>query len=402
MKGRVGTLVVLAALWTPALAEPLTVKRLDIREQIRLSGRVVSASGQSAEVFAPYANARIDKVFVTRGQAVREGDVVVMLLHPTSKAHYQQARQTLLAARASYEAARSRYRERLAAYETRYEAARRAELDTRAAVRQAERLAQVQARQAIPDPHTGASIRLGTDPQLSSLARQDRVELSVAQQRRKEARLDLVEARARLWHGVQKYQARLREARADFAQAQAGRKQAEVHAPVTGQVTEVLVHSGDTVGVPEAFPLVRIADLSELVVEAPLSEAVAPLVQRGNPVQLEFQGGITSNGKVLSKTVNDEGEPELKISFANPAGRVKPWMQASLNVTISRAALVVPQLALSENSSGTWTVSVHQQDGSVALVPVHRGSLHGEFVEVYAPQLHAGDELLPAGPLDTP
>jgi multidrug efflux pump subunit AcrA (membrane-fusion protein) len=165
------------------------------------------------------------------------------------------------------------------------------------------------------------------------------------------------------------------------------RKTLTLHAPVTGIVLEKNVFEGQAVQPGEA--LYRIADLSEVWVEAEVFEADLPLVHEGMPATVTFVGlpGVTYTGLVeyVYPTL-DQGSRTMRarVALPNRGGRIRPGMYGT--VTLERAlgeTLTIPRSAV-----------LRTGDAAVAFVDMGQGALMpheltigiegDEFVEVLA------------------
>src|SRR5689334_5584792 len=108
MKLRIAYGIVLAA----ALAgcrdeEPTsaTVSKRDVEGYIVLSGELVTPPTDYANVLPPY-QAPVEKIMVTEGKWVNEGEVLMTLSFPDLKVAVEQARTNLKTAEANYANAR--------------------------------------------------------------------------------------------------------------------------------------------------------------------------------------------------------------------------------------------------------------------------------------------------------
>jgi Cu(I)/Ag(I) efflux system membrane fusion protein len=163
------------------------------------------------------------------------------------------------------------------------------------------------------------------------------------------------------------------------------RRTLTLYAPVTGVVVEKKVLSGDAI--QPGQPLYTIADLSRVWVEAELREADAGLVREGAAATLELQAfpGRPIAGRVeyVYPTVAQQARTlRARIAVANPDGRLKPGMYATVRlVTPTRAALTVPATAVL-NTGERRVVFVDLGGGRILPQEVEIGRAAGEYVEV--------------------
>lgn len=194
------------------------------------------------EVIAPVA-----RVLTTVAANVKRGDVLVELSHPTAQAAEQQARQALAAAETAYANAKQVYSGEVTAAEQRLAAARQAERSARAAL---------QVRVGSPDE--GVSITVPDPSQ----------DLETAMQARFEAERAVAQTQARYEAELTPYRQQLEAARTALQDAQAGRKQAMIRAPIRGTVLAPNAQPGAEVGEDAKQPVVTIVDLDALQVLA--------------------------------------------------------------------------------------------------------------------------------------
>jgi len=128
------------------------------------------------------------------------------------------------------------------------------------------------------------------------------------------------------------------------------RKTLTLHAPATGIVLEKSVFEGQAIQPGEA--LYRIADLSEVWVEAEVFEADLALVHEGMPATVTFAGlpGATYGGRVeyVYPTLQEGSRTmRARVALPNPGGRIRPGMYGT--VTLERAMgelLTIPRSAV--------------------------------------------------------
>src|SRR5215210_6757899 len=110
MRWRILWLVPLAVFISGCKPEPTSaiVDRRTVEGVMVLAGELVTPPTDYANVLAPY-NAPVDKVMVTEGKWVREGQVLMTLSFPNLQAGVQQAKENLKAAQTSYANARSSF-----------------------------------------------------------------------------------------------------------------------------------------------------------------------------------------------------------------------------------------------------------------------------------------------------
>jgi membrane fusion protein, copper/silver efflux system len=137
------------------------------------------------------------------------------------------------------------------------------------------------------------------------------------------------------------------------------RRTLTMHAPSGGFVTEKMVQAGQAVEM--GMPLYRLADLSTVWVEADIYEQDLRFVHIGQTMHVEIAAypGERFDGRVsyvYPEVRMDTRTARIRISLANPGGRVKPGMYATvhLDAPVTERAVLVPRDAVMH--SGTHTM----------------------------------------------
>jgi membrane fusion protein, copper/silver efflux system len=160
-----------------------------------------------------------------------------------------------------------------------------------------------------------------------------------------------------------------------------------LHAPVGGIVVEKNVIAGAAVQAGQT--LYTIADLSEVWVEAELREADAGLIEEGSAVTIDLAAfpGRPLQGRVeyvYPTLANEARTLKARIAVANPAGRIKPGMYATVRLNATgRSALTVPTSAVL-NTGERRIVFVDMGEGRLMPHDVEIGRIAGGFAEVLA------------------
>jgi membrane fusion protein, copper/silver efflux system len=122
------------------------------------------------------------------------------------------------------------------------------------------------------------------------------------------------------------------------------RRTLTLHAPFTGFVTEKMVQAGQAVDMGMA--LYRLADLSSVWVEADIYEQDLRFVEIGQTMHVDiaaypgehFEGRVSY---IYPDVRMDTRTARIRISLANPGGRVKPGMLAVAQLESATTALAV-------------------------------------------------------------
>lgn len=163
------------------------------------------------------------------------------------------------------------------------------------------------------------------------------------------------------------------------------RRTLTLYAPVSGVVIEKPVLRGQAV--ESGQMLYKIADLSEVWIEAELRESDAGLVTEGASADVEltaFPGDLRS-GRVEYIYPVVEGDArtlKARIAIPNSDRALKPGMFATVTLTSpSRSALSVPSSAVVQTGLRSL-VFVDLGAGSIIPQEIHTGRVSGEYTEV--------------------
>jgi RND family efflux transporter MFP subunit len=154
-------------------------------------------------------------------------------------------------------------------------------------------------------------------------------------------------------------------------QARVALRNHTIRAPLGGTVLVLNVEEGQTVD--PSTPLMTLADLGELVVEADVDEAYATQIARDQPAVLLLAGETgTRDGHVsfVSRRVDTAtGGFAVKIAFDDPVA-APVGLTVATNIVVERreAALTVPRTALETGAQGTGVFLV--RDDTARFVPV--------------------------------
>lgn len=309
------------------------VTRRDITERETLSGESTAPAAAEANILPPYA-APVERVYVTEGQQVREGDVLMQLSAPSSQAYYQQARQRVLQAETSLRQARVQYDSRIRRARSELTTARERERSVRASL---------QAAQA------------GEEVTVTGEDLQDAVSA------RREAEQAVIDAEAAAEAGLVPYQRSLANARQELADAESGVKAAMIRTPISGTVLSLDARAGQDVDPENEKPVARVVNLEALRVYAEVGESAMRDLKPGAPATFTFGDvpGEQFTGTLRNVYSQDAGflrgvEHVAVFDIRNREGLVKPGMDASVRVTVGTAenALAVPASAVEHSDDG--------------------------------------------------
>jgi multidrug efflux pump subunit AcrA (membrane-fusion protein) len=165
------------------------------------------------------------------------------------------------------------------------------------------------------------------------------------------------------------------------------RRALTLHAPASGVVIEKNVVAGQAV--ESGQTLYVIADLAEVWVEAELQESDAGSVRQGSAATLDFAAfpGRPREGRVeyVYPTLQEASRTiKARIALANPDGRIKPGMFATVRFTSrGQSTLTVPAAAVIRTGERS-VVFVDMGGGRLMPQDIETGQIGDGFIEVLA------------------
>jgi RND family efflux transporter MFP subunit len=176
-----------------------------------------------------------------------------------------------------------------------------------------------------------------------------------------------------------------------------------VSAPFDGVVIERGVHPGALVGpqAGSATPMLRVQQVSKLRLTVPVPESLVGAIAEGVTAAFSVRAfpGVKFTGVTtrISRTVDPKTRSmPVELDVDNADGRLAPGMFADVQWPVKRTtpSLFVPPGAIAQSTERAFVVRI--KDGVVDQVPVQRGVLQGELVEVFGP-LQGGDVIARRG-----
>lgn len=206
-------------------------------------------------------------------------------------------------------------------------------------------------------------------------------------------------------------QARVAAARAALDQAEENRRHATVRSPIRGMVLTRPTEVGDAVSSilnlgSAATSILTLGDLSSVYVEGQVDEADIGKIRTGMPVRTRvesfpgenFAGTLTRIAPMGIKKDNVTTF-EVRVSIANPQGRLRANMSANAEVVLEdrTQVLLIPEAAVIYDREAK--ASVQQRDASVRSgfrkVPIETGISNGQRREVRAGLAEGVELVLP-------
>jgi RND family efflux transporter MFP subunit len=177
-----------------------------------------------------------------------------------------------------------------------------------------------------------------------------------------------------------------------------------VSAPFDGIITERNIHPGALVGPPSgpmATPLLRLEQVGRLRLTVAVPESEAGAVTEGVTARFSVRAWPGQKFEGVARRISHSLDPKtrtmaVELDVENPDERLAPGMFAEVAWPVRRSApsLLVPPSAVMQTPEKTYVDRV--KDGAVEQVPVGRGVLVADKVEVFGP-LQPGDTVLKRG-----
>jgi RND family efflux transporter MFP subunit len=191
--------------------------------------------------------------------------------------------------------------------------------------------------------------------------------------------------------------ASLAQAQAALRRAREVQRDATLTSPIDGVVVERNYDAGSLVGHGEK-PVVVVADLRVMTLEAGVSELEAGRLHVGMPVRVAVQArpGETFDGRVAAIAPEVDARNRhfaIEVRVANPAGTLLSGMYAAAAIPLERAAQVVavPRDALTTREGRRLALKI--ANDTVQEVPVTEGIGDAARVQIVS-GLQAGDVIV--------
>jgi RND family efflux transporter MFP subunit len=191
--------------------------------------------------------------------------------------------------------------------------------------------------------------------------------------------------------------ANLAQAEAALRRARQVQSDATLTSPIDGVVVERHYDAGSIVG-PGDDPVVVVADLSVMKLEAGVSELEAGRLRVGMPARVTAQArpGESFSGRVaaIAPEVDVRNRHfRIEVRIDNPGAVLLSGMYGSAAIPLARAvqAVAVPRDAVITRDGKR--VAIRVDEGTLTEVPVTEGLTDGRLVQI-ASGLQAGDTIL--------
>jgi len=360
--------------------------------------RVVSAEAvvfpiaQSA--ITPKINAPVRKFLVTRGQKVRQGQLLAELENRDLSA-------AAMDNRGAYEQADAAYQTSVGA--TLPQDIQKAELDVVTA--QQELDAQKKLHASREDLFKqGALPRKDLDQSAVALA-QASSQYDIAKKR-----LDGLNAIGKQ-QALKSASGQLASAKGKLLGAEAQLSYSEIRSPIDGYITDRPLYPGEMAST--TTPLLTVMDISQIVAKAHIAQTNAVLLRKGDKADITVAGlsDAEEDGKKITGTVTlvspaldpNSTTIEIWVTAANRDQVLRPGMTVQLSITVKTVhdALVVPAAALLNVQGNAAQVMVIDSQSTAQSRDVKTGIQNGQDVQIVS-GIKAGEMVVTEGAYGLP
>ena len=182
------------------------------------------------------------------------------------------------------------------------------------------------------------------------------------------------------------------------AQRDAMNKLVEIRAPMAGVVTDIFVRQGSiAVAGRDEHPLMSIADISKMVLRAPIGGREIHMIRKGQEVRVRVGDQVVS-GRVTRVPLAANPVTRMfhvEMTFNNGSRLLRPGMYVQAEVTLeSQNALTVPKASVVERGDSLVVFKV--KDNSARAVGVTVGLTSGNYT-TFEGALLPGDHVVSEG-----
>jgi multidrug efflux pump subunit AcrA (membrane-fusion protein) len=347
---------------------------------------VVFPIAQSA--ITPKINAPVKKFLVSRGQKVRQGQLLAVLENRDLSGAAMDSQGAFDQAQATYKTSVS---------QTLPEETQKAELDVQTA--QQELDAQQKLYASREDLFKqGALPRKDLDQSAVALA-QAKSQYNVAKKKLDDLNVVGKEQALKSASG------QLTSARGKLMGAEAQLSYSEIRSPINGFITDRPLYPGEMAST--TAPLLTVMDISQIIAKAHISQTDALLLRKGDKASIALAGAdekIPGTVTLVSPALDPNSTTvEIWVQAANPTQQLRPGMSVHLSITAQtvRDALVIPASALLNASGDSGQVMVVDSDGLAQTRDVKTGVRGPQEVQVVS-GLKEGEVVVSEGAFGLP
>ncbi|MBV9304376.1 MAG: efflux RND transporter periplasmic adaptor subunit [Acidobacteriaceae bacterium] len=328
-------------------------------------------------------SAPVRKIFVNRGDHVKQGQLLATLESRDLGAAAQESKELYDQAQAAYQTTTGA---------TVLEDKTKAIADARAAQQALDATRKVY-ESRLNLFHEGALARkLVDDAQVAMVQAQSQYDTA---QRHLESFQQVSERQQ-----VKSAEAQLAAAQAHYQSAEAQLSYAEIHSPINGIVSDRPVYPGEMAN--SGSPIISVVDISQVVARANIPVKEAGAIQAGRPATIsEPDVNISGRVTVVSPAVDPNTTTiEVWVQAVNTGERLKPGstVQVSINAETVNDAVLIPPAALLSSDEGGEKVMVVEADSLAHERRIEVGIRQPDEVQILS-GVKEGDQVITFGGL---
>ena len=400
LKARFGTHIALVAVLCPAIAgcgkgekeegpevsvQAVPAAKADIARVVNTAA-VIFPISQSA--ITPKITAPVKKFYVTRGQKVRQGQLLATLENRDLSA-------TALDNKGAYEQAEATYSTSVNA--TLPEEVAKAELEVQTSQQELDAAQKLySSRQDLFKQ--GALPRKDLDAAAVQLA-QARTAYDVAKKH-----LDGLNAVGKQG-AIKSAQGQLTSAKGKLMNAEAQLSYTEIRSPINGYITDRPLYPGEMAST--SAPLLTVMDISQIITKAHIPQSDALLLHKGDSANITIPGlekPVTGKVSLISPALDPNSTTvEVWVQAANPEQQLRPGATAQVSITAQTVhdALVVPASALLNAKEDSAQIMVVDSQSQAQSRDVKIGIKTGEQAQIVS-GLKPGEMVITGGAYGLP
>jgi HlyD family secretion protein len=336
----------------------------------------------------PKINAPVKKFYVTRGQKVRQGQLLATLENRDLSA-------TALDNKGAYEQAEAAYSTSVNA--TLPEEIAKSETDVQTAKQELDAQQKLYASREDLFKQ-GALPRKDLDAATVSLS-QARSAYDVAKKH-----LDGLNATGKQ-SALKSASGQLTSAKGKLLNSEAQLSYSEVRSPINGVITDRPLYPGEMAST--STPLLTVMDISQIIAKAHIPQSDALLLHKGNQATITMAGlekPVAAKVSLVSPALDPNSTTvEIWVQAANPDQQLRPGMTAQIAITAQtvKSALVIPASALINAKEDAAQVMVVDAQSQAQSRDVKVGIQSGDQAQIVS-GLKPGEVVVTAGAYGLP
>ena len=177
----------------------------------------------------------------------------------------------------------------------------------------------------------------------------------------------------------------------------------QIRAPFSGIVDEIFIKEGE-LAVP-GRQVIRLVDLSNMFIEADISENFLPRIQSNDTLTVGFPAypDISFKGTIefIGNVINPQNRTfRIKVKMKNRGSEIKPNLMAmmSINDYSADSVLLVPSIVIKQDFNGSFLYVVRKSDnGAIAEKKYVETGMSDDVHTIVSKGISVGDKVIVKG-----